>query len=861
MAPLRPDIADLLEVAIAPGSVVVVASDLHLPPARTEVSARCCETLVRRLSEASTTTVVLAGDVLELLGFPGATAAEILRAHEDLSAALLAVTARGGQVVYAIGNHDGDLAWHVKAADTVREMTGARLCLAADLVLADGRKVRVEHGHQLDPYNSFHDARNALDTPLGHHIVREVIPRIESLGRGWIDGAHEMADPADFPSFVASRLVYRKLARHLWWLIAFPLAILILVRIPTIVGFRSRSAETNRWLHSGVILGYGAVVALVVVIVLVAILASRAWLSISALALAERGYGQNGAARQRAADLVADGYQGFVSGHTHHPELRGIGTGFYANSGSCTSVVEATGGRRGLPPAYLRTQQVCWVELDARGADLMSARVELPGATRLERFAARIGNPHAQTSGPVATWPVATWPDGSDWPSTDTTAKAPGSLATMPSALATAEAITPGGLSDGTAAGTGRRPDDEYSDAAAVTARIGEPLRGRRVAIVNWRDPWHPQAGGAERYAWEMARGLASRGARVGYLTARAPGQARDERRDGIDIVRRGGRLTVYPLVLAWMARHRKSFDAVLDCQNGIPFFTPLVLPRHVPVICVVHHVHDAQFGVHFPAPVAAVGRMLEGPASRWCYRRHRCVAVSRSTAVAMRSRLAWSGPIDIVPNGLSSDAFGGSPGEAAREPAGTVLTWVGRLVSHKRADRVLDIASRLAGSDVTIEVIGRGPGLARLAEKVAARDLARRVILRGYLSEEEKRRAVAGSRLHLNTSQGEGWGLCVLEAAALGVPTVAYDVDGLRDSICDGQTGWLVKDGDHIEDVTERALKELADPARRAEMAAACRSWARQFDWDTSAAQMARLVIAAMRGKAPATPGMRGPT
>ena len=191
-------------------------------------------------------TVVLAGDVIELLGSPGSTATDILRPHEDLCAALLDVTARGGQVIYTIGNHDGDLAWDVKAADAVREMTGARLCLAADLILADGRKIRVEHGHQLDPYNCFCDARNPLDTPIGHHIVREVIPRVEFLGRGWVDGAHEMADPTDFPSFIGSRLVYRKLGRHLWWLIAIPLVILILVRIPessrrSVPGIRTRT--------------------------------------------------------------------------------------------------------------------------------------------------------------------------------------------------------------------------------------------------------------------------------------------------------------------------------------------------------------------------------------------------------------------------------------------------------------------------------------------------------------------------------------------------------------------------------------------------------------------------------------------
>jgi hypothetical protein len=110
----------------------------------------------------------------------------------------------------------------------------------------------------------------------------------------------------------------------------------------------------------------------------------------------------------------------------------------------------------------------------------------------------------------------------------------------------------------------------------------------------------------------------------------------------------------------------------------------------------------------------------------------------------------------------------------------------------------------------------------------------------------------VAGALLHLNTSQGEGWGLCVLEAAALGVPTVAYDVDGLRDAVRDGETGWLVRAGEQLEDVTERAVKELADPGRRAEVAAACRAWAAQLSWAGAVERMAALIAASVRAGTP---------
>jgi UDP-2,3-diacylglucosamine pyrophosphatase LpxH len=434
MASPQPDVTDRLDVPVEPGGKVIAISDLHLPPERTTVSGRCCEVLSRRLAaETSPVTVVLAGDIVEMLAYPGRAAADVLDAHDDLCRALALVTERGGQVIYTVGNHDGDLAWDLKAATAVREATGARLCLAADLVLPGGEKIRVEHGHQIDPYNCFHDPRNPLDTPLGHHIVREVIPKIEWLGRDWLTGAHEMADPADFPSFLASRLVYRKLVRHLWWVILVPIVLFALV-LPQVGRVGNRYPDAGRWLHDGEILGYGALVDIAIIALLIGIVSRRAWTSISALALSERGYGQNSAARERADELIGQGYTGYLSGHTHHPELHAHGDGFYGNTGSCTSVVEAINTIYGMPPVYLRTQQLSWLEISAGPAvaghdedleedcervrvirpchaQLKCARVELPGATRFERFLAAARNPHSSTAKSVASWP-----EGPDWP-------------------------------------------------------------------------------------------------------------------------------------------------------------------------------------------------------------------------------------------------------------------------------------------------------------------------------------------------------------------------------------------------------------------------------------------------------------
>jgi glycosyltransferase involved in cell wall biosynthesis len=382
-------------------------------------------------------------------------------------------------------------------------------------------------------------------------------------------------------------------------------------------------------------------------------------------------------------------------------------------------------------------------------------------------------------------------------------------------------------------------------------------VAGLRVAIVNWRDPWHPAAGGAESYAWELARRFAAQGARVRYVTARAPGQLRRGRVEDVEFIRMGGTFTLYPLVLLWMWLRRRSFDAVIDCQNGIPFFTPWVLPRRTPVFCLIHHVHDGQFGLYFPAWLAWVGRTLEGPVARWSYRRHACVVVSLTTLRALRERLGWRGPAYVIPVGVTIPEPGSVPAgltPRATDPGRVTLVCVSRLVPHKRVERLLDLADRLRDRwpGLRVHIVGDGPSAPKLAKEVADRGLADVVILHGFVSEAEKAALVTGSDLNLSATQGEGWGLSVAEAAALGVPTVAYDVDGMRDAVRDGRTGWLVHDGERFDGVVERALGELADPQRRHEMAEACRRWGGEFDWARTAARMAAQVAAAVRAGSP---------
>jgi len=381
-------------------------------------------------------------------------------------------------------------------------------------------------------------------------------------------------------------------------------------------------------------------------------------------------------------------------------------------------------------------------------------------------------------------------------------------------------------------------------------------LRGKRVVVANWRDPDHSLAGGAERYAWELSCALRDAGARVDFLTAREPGQSAGEVKDGVRIVRRGGRLTYYVRGALWLLRNRRTIDAVADMESGIPMFSPLLVSRHrTGVMLVLHHVHQDQFGVYFPAPVAWFGRFLEGTVMPRVYRSVTTVAVSDSTRRNMIERLGWEGPITLLHNGNVAPHGVSTPSEDTVDR----LVVLGRLSSHKRVDLVVRAVAALQASRpaLHLDIVGRGPEREPLEQLVRDLQIEKHVTFHGYVSEEEKAAVLERSRLHVCASDVEGWGQVVMEAAAYGVPTVARDVPGLRDSVRHEHTGWLLPEP--VTDLAavqarllvgiENALDELEDPERRSEISADCRGWAAQFDWESMRAGAVALVANTMKG------------
>ena len=413
---------DLLRLQVGRDSRVVVVSDLHLEPVASEVSTQAADELAKVLDDfRHPGMLVIAGDGFEMLAAAPDVAA-ILDSHPQFTDAVQRFAARDGhRVVLTPGNHDGQLVWDADSLAMLRDRLGMTdVALACDLAVETGggvQLVRVMHGHQFDPYNAFDDPRSPVDTPLGHHVVRQVLPKLASRdqpgslleGVRWCNG-----DPS---AFLGSRLLYRMVAGWLWWLAVPFAAALVLRLLASAPGLKPLlDHHSERWLVL-----FGILVVAIAVVAAVTGIATmlRVNRALADASVSERGdaAAHNSAARAEAARLISAGYAGLITGHTHEPEISQVGDGFYANTGCATEVVRARKARFGLPAPFLGVRRLSMIELQASGSgpelsvSLSLAERPVGQPSVLERLVLA-----PERARPQALQVVGALPDGATWP-------------------------------------------------------------------------------------------------------------------------------------------------------------------------------------------------------------------------------------------------------------------------------------------------------------------------------------------------------------------------------------------------------------------------------------------------------------
>lgn len=363
-----------------------------------------------------------------------------------------------------------------------------------------------------------------------------------------------------------------------------------------------------------------------------------------------------------------------------------------------------------------------------------------------------------------------------------------------------------------------------------------------KILLLCWRDSTHPQGGGSERYLERVGEYLARHGHEVVYRTAGHTDAPRRSVREGVRYSRSGGKFTVYPKAWLGILAGRLGFgtlgriDAVVDTQNGIPFFARLF--AGAPTVLLTHHCHREQWPVAGPL-VARIGWFLEKRIAPRVYRGAPYVTVSGPSARELVELGVREADIHIIRNGIDP-----VPAHLPRLDSAdaTHLVTLSRLVPHKQIEHAMDVMAQLGKPhNLILDVIGSGWWEDELREYARTTGVGDRIIFHGQVTEDYKHALLARAELHLMPSRKEGWGLAVVEAAQHGVPTIGYrSAGGLRDSITHNRTGLLVEDP---AELTRQAHYLLDNASRRHELGTAARRWAAGFSWEETGQRFAGLL------------------
>lgn len=359
------------------------------------------------------------------------------------------------------------------------------------------------------------------------------------------------------------------------------------------------------------------------------------------------------------------------------------------------------------------------------------------------------------------------------------------------------------------------------------------------ILIFNWRDTKHKWAGGAEVYIHELAKRWVKDGNRVTLFCGNGTKRPKDEKIDGVQIYRRGGFFLVYIWAfLYYIFKFRGKYDVIIDCENGIPFFTPLYTRK--PTFLLIHHVHQEVFIKSLIPPFAQFASFLEAKVMPLVYKNVQVITVSPSSKQEiLKHRLTESDPA-IIYNGVDINKF--KPGQKSKNP---MILYLGRLQYYKSLDVFVKAAKQVLDKipEAKFVIAGEGEYRSRLEKYARRLGILKGIQFLGRVSEEEKINLFQKAWMFVNPSFMEGWGLTTIEANACGTPAIASDVPGLRDSIRNPHTGFLVPYGKPGE-FADRIIELIEDKDLRRSLSKSTVKWASNFTWEKSATEFYSIVF-----------------
>jgi len=357
-----------------------------------------------------------------------------------------------------------------------------------------------------------------------------------------------------------------------------------------------------------------------------------------------------------------------------------------------------------------------------------------------------------------------------------------------------------------------------------------------RLLLVNWQDIENPLGGGAEIHLHEIFGRLAKRGHQITLLCGGWAGCAPRAIIDGINVVRVGTRKTFAPLVVPFYRRMlaRAPFDLLVEDINKVPLYSPIWSSHRVAAL--VPHLFGSTAFQALPAPLAACVWLAERPLAT-IYHRVAFEAISESTRDDLVGRGIARDRIEVIYPGI--DTVDHTPELSSRSPR-PLFAYLGRLKKYKGVQHVIQAFAAMTNREAVLEIAGAGDYRGELERLVASLDLSSRVRFLGRVSEPEKLALLRRAWGLVFASPKEGWGITNLEAAACATPVIASNSPGIRESIRDGETGFLVPHADaHAMAVALDRLATSRDLVER--LGRDARRFSETFTWERAAEQTER--------------------
>jgi glycosyltransferase involved in cell wall biosynthesis len=367
-----------------------------------------------------------------------------------------------------------------------------------------------------------------------------------------------------------------------------------------------------------------------------------------------------------------------------------------------------------------------------------------------------------------------------------------------------------------------------------------------KILIFNWRCTKHPNAGGAEKATFEIAKRWVNWGHEVQLVCGNFEGGAKYDNIDGIKVCRTGGKYSVYPKSAFEYYRNGYSrFDVIVDEINNIPYLTPLFIAK--PIVVFIHQIGANMLFEELPYVQAKSWSIIE----RYLLRlyKNRQIVTSQSTKQDLLQIGLPAQNIHIINYGVNHNLY--KPGDI-KSPYPHIL-FFGRLKRFKGVHLIIKAMKKINQQypKAVLSIVGTGDSdylqeLKQLRTKLNLEDnvVFHELGFRG--SAADKVKLLQSAWVSVFPSAREGFGLVVVEANACGTPTIAADVPGLRDTVRDNETGFLVPR--EVDSLAKSITYVLNDDQLRLKMSTKALAWSKQFDWDITAKDMLDVLQSACK-------------